>query len=322
MNQTPRILLHNTETASLATTLRAAHPGVEIAECATYESLPNALSTFRPEVVYTVRFAGTPGYPRGALFNDDGPKWVANGGVGIDHFGHWEPTKTTVTNAAGVAADAMAEYIMGVFLHFAMDVPGLTSDKSARLWQARSVTPLKGKTLLIVGLGHTGQALALRAKAFGMRVIGTRRTPRPMDNVDRSEAADKLHTLLPDADTIAITTPLTNETRGLIDATAFALMKPGVLFADVSRGGVVDQTSLADMLATKHIKGAGVDVFETEPLPIDNPLWGLDNLILSPHCSSVFDGWETASFQLFLDNLALWVAGKPLFNIVDPNRGY
>lgn len=322
MSKIPRIVLHNSETAPLAAALTAAFPEADFRECNSYDALPDLLESYRPEVVYSVRFAGTPHFPRAALFGANGPRWIANGGVGTDHFGQWDPGQVTVTNAAGVAAGMMAEYILGGFLHFLLDIPGLQKDKAERLWHARSVRPLAGKTLLIVGLGHTGQAVAARAKAFGMHVLGTRARPQPMPNVDEVHGAGALHDLLPRADLIAISTPLIPATRGLIGAPEIALMKPGVIVGDVSRGGVVDQMALHDAIKAGQIGAAVLDVFETEPLPATHPLWELENVIVSPHCSSVYEGWEMASFDLFLRNLGRWTEGQDLHNIVDPVRGY
>lgn len=322
MSDTPRIILHNSDTAPLAHWLRAAFPQADLRECNSYEALPALIEGYRPEVVYSVRFAGTPGFPRDALFGPGGPRWIANGGAGTDHYGQWDPGQTTVTNAAGVAAEMMAEYILGGFLHFSLDVPGLQKDKAARVWNARTVRPLAGKTLLIIGLGHTGRAVAARSKAFGMKFLGTRARPKPMENVDEVHAADDLHDLLPHADFIAVSTPLIPATRGLISAQEIAAMKSGVIFADVSRGGVVDQTALYDALSVGHVAAAALDVFETEPLPEISPLWALENVIISPYCSSVFAEWEEASFELFLQNLGRWMRGEGLVNIVDPARGY
>ncbi|MFY9240882.1 MAG: D-2-hydroxyacid dehydrogenase [Roseovarius sp.] len=322
MSDTPRIVLHNSDTAPLARWLRGAFPKADYRECNSYETLSALIGSYRPEIVYSVRFAGTPGFPRDALFGAGGPRWVANGGAGTDHYGQWDPQNTTVTNAAGVAAGMMAEYILGGFLHFTLDVPGLQKDKAARIWNARTVRPLAGKTLLIIGLGHTGQAVAARARAFGMKVLGTRARPEPMEHVDEVHAADDLPGLLPGADFIAVSTPLIPATRGLIGAQEIAAMKPGVIFADVSRGGVVDQTALYDALSVGHVAAAALDVFETEPLPEISPLWALENVIISPHCSSVFAEWEEASFGLFLQNLGRWMRGEGLVNIVDPARGY
>ncbi|MEM7058238.1 MAG: D-2-hydroxyacid dehydrogenase [Pseudomonadota bacterium] len=322
MPNLPRILLHNSNTSDMAEWLKVAFPDADFRECNSYEALPALLGSFYPEVVYSVRFAGTPGFPRDALFGAKGPRWIANGGAGTDHFGQWDPEEITVTNAAGVAAGMMAEYIIGGFLHFTLDVSGLQRDKAARVWNPRNMTPLAGKSLLIIGLGHTGRALARRAKAFDMTVLGTRARPQEMEDVDKVYAADALHDALPSADFVAVSTPLTSETRGLIGPAEIARLKPGVILADVSRGGVVDQTALAQALRSGHIAGAALDVFETEPLPDDNPLWTLGNVLVSPHCSSVYAEWEEASFQLFLDNLGRWCRGEPLVNLVDPFRGY
>ena len=322
MPDTPRIILHNSDTAPLAQRLRAAFPQADFRECNSYEALPTLIDDYRPDVVYSVRFAGTPGFPRHALFGPHGPNWIANGGAGTDHFGQWDPQKTTVTNAAGVAAGMMAEYIFGGFLHFTLDVPGLQKDKAARVWYARTVRPLAGKTLLIVGLGHTGRTVAALANAFGMKVLGTRARPEPMEHVDEVHAADDLLTHLPRADFIAVSTPLTPATRNLIGAEEIAAMKQGVIFADVSRGGVVDQAALYEALSAGQVAAAALDVFETEPLPESSPFWALENVIISPHCSSVYAEWEKASFELFIENLGRWMRGEKLVNIVDPVRGY
>ncbi len=322
MGNVPRVLLHNDETDDLARALELAHPDVGFICCNSYETLPDTLERFRPDIVYTVRFAGMQGFPRQALFSDIGPVWIANGGAGVDHFGTWDPSRVTVTNAAGVAADMMAEYVLGGLLHFTLDIPGLMADKNLRRWPARKMNPLKGKTLLIIGLGHTGRSIAARAKAFGMYVVGTRASPRPMKNVDEVHAADQLDMLLSRADFIAVSTPLTEKTRGLLGATRLARVKQGGVLADVSRGGVVDQSALLSELKEGRLAGAVLDVFEQEPLPSDHPLWEAPDVIISPHCSSVYEGWEAASFDLFLKNLALWRAGEQLFNVVDPAKGY
>ncbi|WP_299779532.1 D-2-hydroxyacid dehydrogenase [uncultured Roseobacter sp.] len=322
MSDTPRIILHNDSTTDMEQQLLDRFPDADFRVCNSYDGLPSLIDDYRPHVLYSVRFAGTPGFPRAALFGPQGPAWIAVGGSGTDHLGQWDMARTTVTNSAGVAANMMAEYVFGGFLHFTLNVMGLQRDKAAKAWNARKVAPLSGKTLLIAGLGHTGRAIAKRAKAFGMYVLGTRANPRVMENVDEVHPADDLAILLPRADFVAIATPLTPETRGLIGRHEVAALKSGVVIADVSRGGVVDQSALLDALKAGQIAGAALDVFEVEPLPADNELWTLDNVIISPHCSSVYAGWEKASFNLFLGNLASWKAGEDLVNIVNPARGY
>ncbi len=322
MSETLRILLHNNETTSMANRLKSRFPDISVATSNSYADLPAAVANFQPNAVYSVRFDGTTRFPASALFECAALRWISNGGAGTDHLGVWDPTKITVTNAAGVAADMMAEYVLGGFLHFTLDVSGLQADKAGRIWRARQVVPLKGKTILIVGLGNTGQAIAKLASAFGMTVLGTRARPVAMDNVDEVHGAADLPKVLPRADFVAVSTPLTPKTKGLIGAAEIAAMKPGVVFADVSRGGVTDQTALLEGLSSGRVAGAILDVFETEPLPVESALWDVENVIISPHCSSVYDGWEDASFELFLNNLERWRAGAPLTNVVDPHRGY
>ena len=146
--------------------------------------------------------------------------------------------------------------------------------------------------------------------------------PRPTPSVDRVEPVARLGELLPEADFLVVCVPLTAETRGLMDAAAFARLKPGAVLVDVSRGGVVKQAALIEALESGRLKGAALDVFETEPLPADNPLWSMENVIITPHCSSVYEGWEQRSIEMFCDNLDRWKRGETLANIVDPTRGY
>jgi phosphoglycerate dehydrogenase-like enzyme len=317
-----KVMVHADEPDPLVRQLQGAHGDISIAACNTYDGLGAMLEEFGPDAVYSIRFAGTAGFPAQALLGPAGPAWISVGGSGVDHLGRWDTDKTTVTNSAGVAAAMMAEYVFGSCLHFSLDVPGLDRDKQSHAWPGRLMQPLRGKTVLIVGLGHTGQAVAKLAKAFGMMVIGTRARPAPTEHVDHVDASNRLGELWGMADFVVVCVPLLADTRGLVDRRAFEAMKRGVVLVDVSRGGIVDGGALVDALTSGQLKGAALDVFETEPLPPDSPLWDLPNVLISPHCSSVFEGWEQASMQLFCDNLARWKSGAPLVNIVDPDRGY
>jgi len=301
MGNDPKVLIFDRDPDPLLQRLRVAMPDIVAESCDSYEALPEALATFRPEVLYSITFAGRAGYPRDAVFGAHGPRWIAVGGSGVDHLETWDPEAVTVTNAAGSAASAMAEYVFGTVLHFTLDIAG---------------------TMLIVGLGHTGQAVAQRAKAFGMHVIGTRSRPQAMPHVDAVHAAEALPDLWGAADVVVLSVPLLDSTRGLVDARALAAMKRSAILVDVSRGGVVEQNAMINALRNGTIAAAALDVFEEEPLPQDSPIWELPNLILSPHSSSVYADWAMQSFELFLDNLGHWRRGEALFNVVDPARGY
>ena len=317
------VVVHAACPGPLAETVRARHPDVRVTTCDSYACLPAVLEADRPHVVFTIRFAGTPSFPASALVGAGGPRWIAVGGSGVDHLGQWDDARTTVTNSAGVAADMMAEYVMAAALYFRLDVPGLETDKSLRHWRRdRVLRPLRGGTALIVGLGRTGHAVAARARAFGMCIIGVRATPRPTPGVDEIHPPEHLPALWGSADLVAICVPLVPGTRGLVSAAAIAAMKKDAILVDVSRGGVSDCRALASALRAGRLAGAALDVFETEPLPIDHPLWQAPRMMISPHCSSVFGGWEQATIAMFCDNLRRWKDGEPLENVVDPRRGY
>ena len=210
-------------------------------------------------------------------------KWLAVGGSGVDHLGPWNAATVTVTNTAGAAADMIAEYVLGAMLSFSLGLRGFFRQQQARQWISGKVVPIEGSTLLILGLGHTGCAVARRAKAMGMVTLGVRARPRPTDHVDEVHGVDALPGLWRRADFIVCSVPLLAETRGLVGADAFAAMKPGAVLIDVSRGGVVDEAALIAALDANRLKGAALDVFATEPLPADHPLWGYDNVIITPH---------------------------------------
>lgn len=322
MTATPTVLIHSDTPAPAAAAVRRAHPDLTVATCDSYGDLAAALSASGASVVYSVRFAGTPGFPRKALVENPAVAWVSVGGSGTDHLGSWDVNRVTVTNAAGVAADMMAEYALGAALHFSLGFDRFRAAQRRHDWIAGQVAPIEGRTVLIIGLGHTGQAAARRFKAMGLTVLGLRARPQPTTFVDEVYGMQALHSVLPRADLILVSVPLLPATRGMLDAGAFARMKPGVVLVDVSRGGVVVEAALRDALSSGRLAGAALDVFETEPLPPGNPIWDMPNVIVTPHCSSVYDGWQAKSVAMFCENLTRFRRGEPLTNIVDPQRGY
>jgi phosphoglycerate dehydrogenase-like enzyme len=317
-----KLLVHYDKAESILDILRRRHPAASLACCTDYASLPETLARELPEVLFTVRFAGTPGFPRAAILASPSLRWVSVGGSGTDHLAPWDPARLTVTNAAGVAADAMAQYVIGGILHFTLGIPGFARHQRERAWTAGAVTTVTNRTIAILGLGKTGQAVATLAKALGMQVLGVRARPAPTAGVDRVEPIERLHDVLRAADYLAVCLPLTPATRGLLDAAAFAALKPGAILVDVSRGGIVRQAALIEALRDGRLAGAVLDVFETEPLPPENPLWAMGNVVITPHCSSVYEGWERRAVEMFCDNLDRRLRGAPLENIVDPARGY
>ncbi len=320
--KSPVVILHTDNPGPSLEILAKSHPDLDVHTCDSYQELPDMIAETDAEVVYSVRFAGTSGYPRAALIDAPSVKWVSVGGSGTDHMNPWDPDALTVTNAAGVAADMMGQYALGAMLHFSLDLPGFRAAQNRREWVPGKVEAISGKTVLIIGLGKTGEAVAARTKAMDMNTIGVRARPKPTPNVDEVHGIRELPALWPRADYIVICVPLLDTTRGLVGSAGFANMKETAVVIDISRGGVIDEASLLSALKEKKIKGAALDVFTTEPLPTDHPLWNFDNVVITPHCSSVYDGWDLKSVEMFSENLTRYRSGEALSNVVDPERGY
>lgn len=320
--KSPVVIIHNDRTEDMLPVLRQSHADLEIHECNSYGELPSAIEATEAEVIYSVRFAGTPNYPREAVLAQGSLQWISVGGSGTDHLRPWDPRRLTVTNSSGVAADMMAEYALGAMLHFSQGIPGFLAAKWRREWIAGSMDPVEGRTVLILGLGGTGQSVARKSKALGLRTLGVRARPQPTPHVDEVFGPDELPRLWQQADFIVICVPLLPSTTGLVDSAAFAAMKTSSVLVDVSRGGVVEERPLLEALQSGRMRGAALDVFNTEPLPPESPFWELENVIVTPHCSSVYEGWELKSVEMFARNLARYRTGQPLQNVVDPDRGY
>jgi len=322
MSTSPVVLLHTNKPADTEAKVREHHPDLSIHTCDSYAALPSMLDSTAAEVVYSVRFAGTPDFPREALLSAKQVKWISVGGSGTDHLQPWDINNIQVTNAAGVAADMMAEYVLGCLLSFRLSLRDFHQAQNESRWIAGQVSPIKGSTALLLGLGKTGCAVAKVFKSMGIQVLGTRARPEDTPCVDEVHGPDNLYQLLPRADVIVCTLPLLESTRSILSSTHFALLRSHCILIDVSRGGVVDETALLNALNNKQLAGAALDVFSHEPLPEDHPFWQMQNVIVTPHCSSVYAGWELNSAEMFAHNLARYRRGQTLHNVVDPTRGY
>ena len=320
MSAHPMVLLHTDNGQAALRVLAETHPDLTVHLCQTHHGMAQALVESGAEVVYSMRFPGP--YPREALMAAPHLRWIAVGGSGTDHLRPWDTARLTVTNSAGVAADMMAEYVLGAMLHFSQNRHIFARAQRRREWLDLGVEPVAGRCVLIVGLGKTGTAVARLSKALGLTVLGCRARTRPPPLVDEVHSVEDLPALLARADYVVCCVPLTEATRGLIGATAFAAMKPGAVLIDVSRGGVVSGAALLAALESGHLKGAALDVFETEPLPAEDPLWARDDVIMTPHSSSVHPGWEDGALRIFAANLWRYRRGEPLENVIDPVRGY
>jgi phosphoglycerate dehydrogenase-like enzyme len=230
-----------------------------------------------------------------------------------------------VTSARGHNAGAVAEHVIWALLALARQARTLHRSQDAGRWERLTPGELAGTTLGIAGYGAIGEQVARRARAFEMRVIGTRRSARPGDTdalLDELLPPHRLDDLLARSDAVVVAVPLTAETRGLFGASAFKRMQQHAYLIDVSRGGVVDGTALAEALTAGTIAGAAIDVADPEPLPADSPLWAMENVIITPHISGSSAAFNERAVDFFLQNLRRFQAGEPLLNVVDPERGY
>jgi phosphoglycerate dehydrogenase-like enzyme len=244
--------------------------------------------------------------------------WLHTSFAGTDHpvFDALLARGITITNGVGVSAPSIAGTVILYLLALSRDLPRWTRDQDARRWEPRRFNDLAGMRLGIVGMGSIGGEVARLASAFEMEVIGVRRHPRG-DEPCTTWTSDALPELLAWADAVVVTAPLTEATRGMFDAQAFATMRPGAWFVNVGRGEVVDEPALVDALDRGHLGGAGLDVFVAEPLPHDSPLWSMPNVIVTPHSSGITERSRRRSIELFVDNFGRHARGEPLRNIVN-----
>ncbi len=239
-------------------------------------------------------------------------RFIQSISAGVDQYdkGLLAARGVRLASAQGANERAVAEHAMALILALARRLPEARDHQAKRLWRgmvsdfARREDELSGKTLLIVGLGRIGGRLARLAKAFDMTVMGVRRDPRAgHDGADSVHGLGELHALLPEADVVALTCPLTPETEKLIDARALARMKPSAVLINVARGRVVDEAALIEALAAERLAAAGIDVTVEEPLPAESPLWGFENVLVTPHTAGETRRYEDNVLDILLENL-------------------
>ncbi|MFC2011659.1 D-2-hydroxyacid dehydrogenase [Chloroflexota bacterium] len=265
--------------------------------------------------------------PRNALARAPRLKWVQVMSAGVERYLNTDVMDSPVmlANVSGIHAIPIGEFVLGLMLMFVKQAPLFIQSKQEKRWERQNATVLRAKTVGIVGLGSIGREVARLAKAFGMRVLATRRKAKKIGRaryVDTLFPPEQLQQLLAESDFVVMALPFTPETSKIIGEKELRTMKPSAYLINIARGGVMDEEALTRALEEGWIAGAGLDVFATEPLPADSRLWELPNVIISPHISGMMDDYVEQSTEVFAENLRRYLDGKRLLTMVDKQKGY
>lgn len=254
-------------------------------------------------------------------------QWVHTLSAGLESLLFPALAESTVpmTNGRGVFKESLGEFVVASILHFAKDLRRMVRSQEAGRWDQFDVEMVTGKTLGVIGYGEIGRAAAVRAHALGMKIYVIRRRPQLSEEdpiVAKSFSVAQRGEMMAECDYVLVAAPLTGETRGLVGTKELRAMKPSAVVMNVGRGPVIDEAALIAALSDGTIKGAALDVYDKEPLPEGHPLWGLSNVLLSPHCADHTATWTDEAMQFFLENLERYRSGQPLLNLVDKKSGY
>jgi phosphoglycerate dehydrogenase-like enzyme len=267
-----------------------------------------------------------PNFPLGTLAkNAPRLRWIHITGAGIEPLLplDWLPEQTVLTNNSGVHAEKIRESSTMMLLMLNSRVPAIISNQRKGHWQQIFTPVIRGKSVLIIGVGAIGGAVAKAARQLGLRVLGVRRSGAPHEDIDQMFRTDEIDKVLPLADFVLVAAPLTPETRSLLNRARIGRMKEGASLINIGRAGVVDYVALGEALGEGKLSGAVLDVYDPEPVPPSSPLWTFDNVIMMPHVSSDDeDQYLPKSFDLVFENIRRLLRGEELLNVVDRVRGY
>jgi len=263
--------------------------------------------------------------PREILAAGKKLQWVQIGGAGVEVSLYQEMVESDVilTNTSGAYDTPIAEHVFAMILCFSRGLNMFIRHQIEGVWRGAPLLELAEQTILIIGLGSIGLAVAQRAHGFDMRIIAAdvMEVDGP-EYVERVENPEKLHELLPEADFVAVCCPHTQKTHKLIGEAEFQQMKPTAYMINPARGKIIDQSAMARALSEKLIAGAGLDVFEEEPLPADSPLWKMENVIITTHSAGGSPATGGRMMGIVCENLRRFSAGEPLINVVNKKMGF
>lgn len=311
-----RVLVIGANAERVVDAIRSHDGTIQIESVADHRTAAEIVTTTNPNVVFSFKEVGqTPDMLEPILRARD-VRWLHLATTGVDHLPSWDESKTTVTNSAGTGGQIIAEYVLAQILARETSLVEYRHDQEQKFWSIRPRRSLEGLVLHLVGVGTIGTSIARCAKSFGMRTVGFARTRVNAPSVDEMQPITSLGSEIGKADYVSIQIPLTPDTLGLFDFSMLASMKKSAWLINVSRGGIVDEPSLKRALEEKLIGGATLDVFGSEPLDNDDPLWMCDNIVITPHMCGFTTNWEIEAASLFIENLARWRCHAPLRNVV------
>ncbi|MGP5226211.1 D-2-hydroxyacid dehydrogenase [Arthrobacter rhombi] len=251
--------------------------------------------------------------------------WVHVAAAGVDAmlFDGLRQAPVTLTNAHGTFSQPIAEFVLASVLAHDKQLHLSKALQQERTWKHRELTRTAGSRAIVVGTGGIGRATARLLRAVGLQVEGAGRRPRANDpDFGTVFTSDELADRVGEADHVVLAAPLTEATRGIVNAEVLAAMKPSAHLVNIGRGALVDEPALIEALRRGEIAAASLDVVAVEPMPEDHPFWGMDNVHISAHMSGDVHGWRDELADQFLDNLDAYIAGRDLANVVDKDRGY
>jgi phosphoglycerate dehydrogenase-like enzyme len=253
-------------------------------------------------------------------------RWVHSRSAGLDSllFPELVESPVPLTNGSGVFSPSLGEFALAAILYFAKDFRRMIRNQVAGRWEQFDVHEIAGQTVGIVGYGDIGRAVAARVHAMGMRVFGLKRhePSQPDPLIERFYRPEQRCEMIALCDYVVVAAPLTEETRGMVGEAEFAAMKKDAVIINVGRGPVIDEPAMLRALTEGRIKGAGLDVFTKEPLPDGHPIYGMENVLLSPHCADHTMDWLDQAMRFFIENFERYRKGEALRNVVDKRLGY
>ena len=262
---------------------------------------------------------------RDAWDHADSLEWIHVAAAGVDTllFDELVESDVVVTNSRGIFDRPIAEFVLATILAFAKDFPRSLRLQQQSTWQHRETEQVLGSRVLVVGTGAIGRATARLLTAAGLSVTGAGRVAREDDpDFGVVHCSDDIGAVVPDVDYLVLLAPLTAQTEGLVDAKVLAALPSTARVINVGRGELIVTDDLVQALTDGEIAGAALDVFDTEPLPSDHPLWGMDNVLITPHMSGDAVGWRRRLADLFVENFSRYADRAELLNVVDKDRGY